>query len=143
MAPSAERVPVTVTFVDVNREIRAMSGDNLRTLALNAGIPLYSVHLWDPIFPKLAPALPSGVFNCRGLGLCGTCIVEVVEGAENLQPVQPNGKEKFNLGPTGNWKTKHWHLDSDHSKYRLACQVKVMGDVKLKTVRDTVDFEFE
>lgn len=127
--------PITVTFADEQKEIRAMPGANLRTLAINAGVRLYDVHIGP---------LPGELFNCRGMGLCGTCLVEVVTGAEHLQPAAPNAKENFSIGnsPMGNFRAKHWNLEGDRSRYRLACQVKVMGDVTLRTVSDTVAFRF-
>lgn len=128
--------PVTVTFVDEAKEIKAMPGSSLRTLAMNAGVELYGVHIGP---------LPGELFNCRGMGFCGTCLVEVVEGMGNLSPEAPNGKESMSIGnsPMGNFRASHWKLDNPRSKYRLACQVKVMGDVKLKTVKDTLDFSFD
>ena len=51
-------------------------------------------------------------------GVCGTCVVEVSEGAENLS--EPTEEEKDFLG-------------DDCSFERLACQCKIMqGKVKLK-----------
>lgn len=127
---------VTVTFIDEQKEIRTKPGANLRTLALNAGVQLYGVHIGP---------LPGELFNCRGAGFCGTCLVEVVEGMENLAPAAHNGKESFSIGssPMGNFRASHWKLENPRSKYRLACQVKVMGNVTLRTVSDTIDFKFD
>ncbi len=44
-------------------------------------------------------------------GVCGTCVVEVIEGMENLSP--PTQEEKDFLG--------------DQTKERLACQCKMKG----------------
>lgn len=127
---------VTVTFIDEKKEIRTKPGANLRTLAINAGVRLYGVHIGP---------LPGELFNCRGGGFCGTCLVEVVEGMENLSPASHNGKESFSIGnsPMGNFRASHWKLENPRSKYRLACQVKVMGDCTLRTVSDTIDFNFD
>lgn len=51
-------------------------------------------------------------------GICGTCIVEVVDGNENLSP--PSEAEIDFLGETGT------------CKERMACQCKIMkGQVKI------------
>jgi ferredoxin len=57
------------------------------------------------------------VFACGYMGICGSCLVEVVEGMENLTPLTQ--EEKDFLGEDGN--------------NRLACQCKIKkGTVKLK-----------
>jgi len=56
------------------------------------------------------------ILNCRGLGLCGTDRVTVQPG-ECLNP--PTFFEKLQLG--------------DAPKERLACQVKITGDVTVNT----------
>lgn len=58
-------------------------------------------------------------FNCRKAD-CGICIFRVLEGAENLSPAI--GGEKEFLGAM--------RADADE---RLACQVRVFGDVKIET----------
>ena len=63
----------------------------------------------------------SGVWtkvNCMGLGLCGSCWVIVVDGAENLSP--PSKMEELN-----------WRRPLSHG-WRLACQARVYGDVVIK-----------
>jgi len=56
------------------------------------------------------------VLNCRGFGFCGTDMV-TVKPLENISGV--TFKEKLQLG--------------DHPKARLACQVKVNGDIIVST----------
>lgn len=57
-------------------------------------------------------------FACGGAGICGSCIVEVIKGKENLNP--PTDSEVDFFG-------------EDESDKRLACQCKIMkGTVKLK-----------
>ncbi len=59
------------------------------------------------------------LLNCRGFGLCGTCIVEIAEGMENLTP--KTFLEKF------------W-LDGAPPTFRLACQAQVLkGKVTVVT----------
>jgi ferredoxin len=56
-------------------------------------------------------------FDC-GTGVCGSCEIEVIEGAEHLNPVQP---EETNLGLGQN--------------RRLACLCIIKsGTVKIKTL---------
>lgn len=52
----------------------------------------------------------SKLLNCRGFGLCGTCVVEIAEGMENLSP--RTRREKF------------W-LKGAPPTFRLACQCQV------------------
>ncbi len=56
-------------------------------------------------------------FKCER-AVCTTCLTEVSEGMENLS--EPNEREKHTLASI---KAK--------PSWRLACQVSVMGDVKL------------
>lgn len=55
---------------------------------------------------------------CGGDGACGTCRVEVVEGWDNLTPPTPDEIYK--------------ELDPP---YRLSCQAKLKGDVKLRVAK--------
>ncbi|CAL5444059.1 unnamed protein product [Camellia sinensis] len=75
----------------------ACGGQKLRDIMLDSNIELYG--------PYSRPLL-----NCGGGGTCGTCIVEVVEGKELLNPRTDKEKEKLKRNP------KNW---------RLACQTTV------------------
>ena len=55
---------------------------------------------------------------CGGDGACGTCRIEVVEGANNLTPPTPDETYK-ELEPP----------------YRLSCQCKLLGDVVVKVAK--------
>lgn len=55
--------------------------------------------------------------NCGGVGQCRSCVVEVLEGGENLSPI--TDAEKKMLAKKG-------------PSYRLACQAFVNGDVKIE-----------
>ena len=57
-------------------------------------------------------------FGCRD-GVCGTCVVTVLRGTENLSP--PDFKEKDTLE----------NFDAEPGQ-RLACQVKILGDVEIQ-----------
>lgn len=59
-------------------------------------------------------------FGCR-MGSCGTCRVLVEEGMENLNPKTEAEEELFET------------FTSVGATERLGCQLKVFGDVKLKS----------
>ena len=58
------------------------------------------------------------LFNCRGLGTCGTCAVKIVGQVSDLTEIE---KVRLNLPP---------HKLDDG--LRLACQCKVKGDMVVK-----------
>lgn len=93
-----------IKFVKENREVIAADGANLRLKALENGIDIYT--------------LMGKMMNCGGYGQCGTCIVEIVEGMENLSPRTEVENQKLKKKP-GN--------------YRLACQTLVNGPVSVVT----------
>jgi len=82
-----------------------MDGANLRLKALENNIDIYK------FVAKLT--------NCNGYGQCATCVVEIVEGLDNLSP-RTNFEEK--------------KLKNKPQNYRLACQTLVnSGNVSVKT----------
>ncbi|OKH24517.1 iron ABC transporter substrate-binding protein [Hydrococcus rivularis NIES-593] len=93
-----------ITFVKEGTEVIAADGANLREKALQNRIDIYT--------------FKGKLTNCGGYGQCGTCIVEIVEGMENLSP-----KTDFELRK----------LKKKPESYRLACQTLVNGPVKVKT----------
>ncbi|MFP4102592.1 2Fe-2S iron-sulfur cluster-binding protein [Coleofasciculus sp.] len=93
-----------IKFVKENQEVIAADGANLREKALQNKIDLYT--------------LKGKLMNCGGYGQCGTCIVEVVEGMENLSPRTEVEQRKLKKKP---------------ESYRLACQALVNGPVSVKT----------
>lgn len=93
-----------ITFVKDNKEIIAADGANLREKALQNGIDLYT--------------LKGKLMNCGGYGQCGTCIVEIISGLENLSPKTDFEQRKLKRKP---------------DNYRLACQTLVNGPISVKT----------
>jgi ferredoxin len=93
-----------IKFVKENREVIAAKGANLRFKALENGIDLYT--------------LVGKMMNCGGYGQCGTCVVEVLEGLENLSPRTEVELRKLRKKP---------------ENYRLACQTLVNGPVSINT----------
>lgn len=93
-----------ITFVKENQEVVAADGANLREKALQNGIDIYT--------------LKGKLMNCGGYGQCGTCIVEIVEGIDNLSPKTDFEQRKLKRKP---------------ENYRLACQTLVNGPISVKT----------
>jgi ferredoxin len=94
----------TINFVNEQKTVVAMDGANLRIKAMENGIDLYK------FMGKLT--------NCGGYGQCGTCVVEVTAGMEQLSERTPSEIRKLRGKP---------------ESYRLACQVLVNGEVSVKT----------
>ncbi|MBH8574576.1 (2Fe-2S)-binding protein [Nostocaceae cyanobacterium CENA369] len=93
-----------IKFVKENKEVIAADGANLRLKAIQNAIDIYT------LFGKMT--------NCGGYGQCGTCIVEIVEGIENLSPPTDVENRKLKKKP---------------ANYRLACQTLVNGPVSVVT----------
>jgi ferredoxin len=93
-----------IKFVNENKEIVVADGANLRLKAMENGIEIYK--------------FVGKLMNCGGYGQCGTCIVEIVEGMENLSDRTQAENKKLKKKP---------------SNYRLACQTQVNGPVTVNT----------
>ncbi|MBE9177146.1 (2Fe-2S)-binding protein [Oculatella sp. LEGE 06141] len=93
-----------ITFVKEEKEITVADGANLRFKALENGIDLYK--------------FVGKMMNCGGYGQCGTCVVEITDGMENLSPRTDVENRKLKKRP---------------DNYRLACQALVNGSVSVKT----------
>jgi len=93
-----------IKFVKEGEEIIAADGANLRLKALENSIDLYT--------------FMGKMMNCGGYGQCGTCVVAIVEGAENLSPRTLVEEQKLRKKP---------------ANYRLACQTMVNGSVSVVT----------
>ena len=93
-----------ITFVKEDKVAFAAEGANLRFKALENGIDLYT--------------FMGKMMTCGGYGQCGTCVVEIVEGMENLSPRTEVEDRKLRKKP---------------DNYRLACQALVQGDTSVVT----------
>jgi ferredoxin len=93
-----------IKFLEEGKEVIAADGANLRYKAMENGIDLYT--------------FVGKMMNCGGYGQCGTCVVEIVEGEENLSPRTQAEERKLKKRP---------------DNCRLACQVTVNGPVTVKT----------
>ncbi|MEB3173857.1 MAG: 2Fe-2S iron-sulfur cluster-binding protein [Cyanobacteriota bacterium] len=95
---------MTITFVKENKDVVVAQGANLREKALQNQIDLYT--------------FKGKLMNCGGYGQCGTCVVEIVAGMENLSPKTDFEQKVLRKKP---------------ESYRLACQTLVNGPVSVKT----------
>lgn len=109
-----------VNFVNEKKQVQVPEGANLRVEALKAGIKLYNGI--NGYFARV-----NEVFNCHGLGLCGTCRVLITKGMENAGPMSLIEKANFKAGPA-----VFAYIGND-DKMRLACQTKVLGDMDVVT----------
>jgi ferredoxin len=93
-----------IKFVKENQEIVAANGANLREKAMQNGVEVYK--FWGKMT------------NCGGYGQCGSCVVEIAEGMENLSP-RTDAENRL--------------LKKKPENYRLACQTLVNGPVSVVT----------
>lgn len=94
----------SIKFIKEDKEIVVADGANLRFKALENDIDLYT--------------LVGKMMNCGGYGQCATCVVDVVEGMENLSPRTAVEEKKLKKRPPS---------------CRLACQATVHGPVSIVT----------
>jgi ferredoxin len=93
-----------VTLVREGRTLEVPEGANLREALMKDGVEVY----------RAADVL----LNCRGNGLCGTCMVEI-EPANALND------------PTFREKAKIWQFEG--RPVRLSCQTRVYADCRVLT----------
>lgn len=93
-----------IKFEKENREVVAADNANLRLKAMENGIDIYKFY--------------GKMMNCGGYGQCGTCIVEITEGMENLSPRTEVEDRKLKKKP---------------KNYRLSCQTLVNGPISVVT----------
>ncbi|MBE9060668.1 2Fe-2S iron-sulfur cluster-binding protein [cf. Phormidesmis sp. LEGE 11477] len=98
---------VSIKFVKENKEIEVATGSNLRFKAQENNIDIYT------FMGKLT--------QCGGYGQCGTCVVDIVEGAHNLSPRNAVEDRMLKKRP---------------STCRLACQTVVNGSISVVTKPD-------
>ena len=107
----------TVHFA--GRPYTCAPGATLRDVLLEGGATLY--------------APPMDVLHCRGLGTCGTCAVEVRPVTE---PAPPEPDATTPLTAMERWRLRFPPHAPDNAPVdpgatlRLACQVRVLGDVR-------------
>ena len=89
-----------VEFLNEGKSVDCGQYANLRKVAL-----LHDVEVYKGI---------DRIANCHGNGLCGTCVMEIVEGLENLS--SKTRREQFKL-------------KGKPANCRLSCQCQVLGDI--------------
>ena len=94
-----------IQFVKQKRTIKAEEGETVREAAIRNKLSIYS-HIFK-------------ILNCRGRGLCRSCVMEVVSGntesRNEIEDQQLAGKLEKN------------------PNLRLGCQVKVSDNLVIKT----------
>ena len=113
-----------VKFVKENKEIEVPVGANLRQEALKAGI---NVHQGVNGFG----AKLNKIINCHGLGQCGTCRVKIIKGMDHTNAMGLIEKARF-YNPLPDPIPCLSYIGNE-STMRLACRVKVMGDIEVET----------
>jgi ferredoxin len=101
---SAPSALATITFIKENKEILVAAGANLRQKAIENGIDIYT--------------FKGKLTNCGGYGQCGTCVVNIVEGGDQLSPRTDFENRKLKRRP---------------ETCRLACQSLVNGSITVET----------
>ncbi len=96
-----------IKFVKEDKEIEASTGSNLRFKAQENNIDIYT------FMGKLT--------QCGGYGQCGTCVVDIVEGIENMSPRTAVEEKMLRRRP---------------STCRLACQTTIQGPASVETKPD-------
>lgn len=96
-------MPHEIHVVDRDVKVEAEDGENILKALLNGGVE------W--------------MHACGGFCNCTTCRVEIIEGQENISDMEQDEKNtliRFQ-GPD----------ILEEGDYRLSCQVKVYGDIKI------------
>lgn len=124
---SKEDVNVTFETASNAKQLIIQKGEILRSAMLKRGVSPHNGR--------------SRLINCRGLGTCGTCAVEVTSNRssssssssnndhdddEAIAPRERNAKERLRLNfpPHGS--------DDQSSNLRLACQIQINDSVTIK-----------
>ena len=111
-----------VLFVNEKQEIEVPQEAVLRDEARKAGIQVNFLPL------DTAGGAIGRYVNCHGLGLCGTCLILVKKGMENLSPKTLREKVACSADP----KTM-MAIIGHEDEARLSCQVHVNGDCTVET----------
>jgi len=99
---AAKKVSISVDGKVIESDEKAV---NLRKELMKNNIDVY------PLRAKITG-------NCGGAGICGTCAVKVLSGAENLNPASKNEQNTLK-GKPADW--------------RLSCCARVSGPISIKT----------
>ena len=114
----------TIKFIKEKKEIEVPVGANLRRAALESGVSVY--HGINGIGAGL-----NRIFNCHGLGMCGTCMVSITKGMENTNKMGIRERLKFKGLPFPDLTALHYI--GHESTARLSCLTQVHGDIEVTT----------
>jgi ferredoxin len=113
-----------VKFVKENKEIEVPSGANLRQEAIKAGINVHQgLNGFGAGLNKL--------LNCHGIAQCGTCRVKITKGMDHASPMGVFEKLRFH-NPIPDPLPSMAFVGNEDTM-RLACCVKVLGDIEVET----------
>jgi hypothetical protein len=87
----------------------ALAGDNLRLLLMHHRVNLYGDHKIHRLDQ------PTQTGDCGGEGICGTCMVNILEGMEHLNQIGPQESSLLHFRP---------------STWRAACKTVIGADNK-------------
>lgn len=109
-----------VNFVTEKKQVQVPEGSNLRQEALKAGVKVYNG------LNGFGAGL-NEIFNCHGLGTCGTCRVKITKGMEHASPMGVLEKANLTAGPAA------FAYIGNEDTMRLACKVTIQGDMEVVT----------
>ncbi|CAM9165599.1 unnamed protein product [Choristocarpus tenellus] len=99
----------------ININVRQKTGFKETTINIPAQKNLRKVLLDNKV--DVYP-LQGKIYNCGGGGSCGTCAVNVIDGAKNMSPKGPGEKKLLKDKP---------------DSFRLSCCSMVKGDITIMT----------
>jgi ferredoxin len=117
-----------VKFVKEKKEIEVPVGANLRNEALKAGINL------NQGLNGMGAAM-NRIFNCKGMGMCGTCRVLITDGIENTNKLTMAEWVKFKTvipTPVPDPIPALAYVGHEE-EMRLACCTVVQGDITVES----------
>lgn len=121
-----------IKFVKEKKEIEVPEGANLRDEAIKAGVNV------NCAIAGISEGIDqcihnfSKYMNCHGLGLCGTCRVNIKAGMENTNKLTMSEKAKFKYVPVPDPIPCLAYMGNEETM-RLACKTTVHGDIEVET----------
>lgn len=126
---------VKVKIQNLDKEVEIDLGDDLRTGLMENKVDVYD---GNPIIPLPIPGnvalrspLPWSLVNCQGHGLCGSCLVDVAEGAEGLSDATSYERARARFF---NWLRVKYDKKPKLANPRLACLTRCYRDTVIRTM---------
>lgn len=120
-----------IKFVKEKKEIEVPEGANLRAEAVKAGVNLNCVISGISEGVDDFVQSVSKYANCHGFGMCGTCRVNIKNGAENTNKLTLAEKAKFKV-PVPDPLPCLAYMGNEETM-RLACKTTVHGDIEVES----------